>query len=166
MEYQQIRTLLDRYFAGETTLKEERRLRRYFSGPQVDRRLLEYAPLFQVLVQEKQRRLNDQTAARLRPEDKKPATFIVRYRHWAARAAAILLVAVGLWWAYQGQQQLAGQPTAEAETDWSKYEITDEKEALRIAQGALFKVSKTLNEGAKAAAGQVDRMQEMGKFFK
>ncbi|MCB0631912.1 MAG: hypothetical protein R2824_27865 [Saprospiraceae bacterium] len=162
MEYQQIKTLLDRYFAGETTLQEERLLRRYFSGENVDQRLREYAPFFQVLVQEKDRRLSGQKAESIKPARAGSSAIFVRYRQWMARAAAVILVAVGLWWAYSGQQS----EVQTAEVDWSKYEITDEQEALRITQGALFRVSKTLNDGAKAAASRVDRMQEMGKFFK
>lgn len=162
MEYQQIRTLLDRYFEGETTLADERLLREYFSGVEIDNRLREYAPLFQVLVQEKQRRLDGRKAEEMRPRPMASSTLRIRYRQWIARAAAVLLVVATLWWVYSP----APSEVQTAEVDWSKYEITDEAEALRITQGALFQVSRSLNDGAKAAAGQVDRIQEIGKFFK
>lgn len=161
MEYQQIRTLLDRYFEGETTLADERLLREYFSEPEIDERLQKYAPLFQVLVQEKQIRLDERKAEELRPQSITP-TLRIHYRQWMARAAAVLLVLATLWWFYSP----APVEVQTAEVDWSKYEITDEEEALRITQGALFQVSRSLNDGAKAAAGQVDRIQEIGKFFK
>jgi len=43
----EIRKLLDKYFEGNTSLREEQRLRNYFSSKTVDKDLSKYAPLFQ-----------------------------------------------------------------------------------------------------------------------
>jgi len=43
----EIKLLLDKYFEGDTSLREEQRLRDYFSSKTVDKELVGYAPLFQ-----------------------------------------------------------------------------------------------------------------------
>ncbi|MFA5849061.1 MAG: hypothetical protein WC833_04200 [Bacteroidales bacterium] len=48
-----IRTLLDRYFNGETTLQEEETLRNYFSRSDIDPEFKQYSPLFNYFSQEK-----------------------------------------------------------------------------------------------------------------
>lgn len=166
MEYQEIKKLLDRYFEGNSSLEEERLLRRYFSGSEVDERLKEYSPMFRFFRQQQTAALSEAKAAELLrtiPQvSAKRLPLRSRAGMWVLRVAAMLLIAVGMWWAYQ--EQTAGTETASV--DWSKYEITNEEEALRITRGALFQVSKTLNEGANTAAGKLDKMQEIGKFFK
>lgn len=166
MEYQPIKNLLDKYFQGETTLAEEKKLKDYFSSGPVDERLMEYAPLFQWMVREQDLHLEEEQASamfnKLEPVTAKAVRMKTVSRLWIARVAAVLVLMVGMWWAYQSQQ--TNDQTAEV--DWSKYEITNEQEALMITRGALFKASQALNKGANTAAGQMDRMQELGKFFK
>lgn len=166
MEYQAIKNLLDRYFQGETTLEEEQTLREYFRAGPVDERLTTYTPLFQWMAHEQEQTLEDQKAASLLDKlDRSTAKRIplrTAGRMWILRVAAVLALMVGMWWAYEYRQT----DDQTAAVDWSKYEITDEQEALRITRGALLKASRTLNSGANAAADQMDRMQEIGKFFK
>jgi len=166
MEYQQIKKLIDRYFQGETSVEEEQTLRRYFASGKIDERLQEYTPLFRFFALEKERE----------PEEIPLEGFLDQFResrsrslapnpgrmNWLMKIAAVLLLAAGLWWAYQYQDNVSQT----AGVDWSKYEITNEQEALKITRGALFKASENLNRGAAAAAGQMDRVQEIGKFFK
>lgn len=166
MEYQPIKNLLDKYFLGETTLAEEASLRDYFNSHPVDERLKEYAPLFEWMASEQDLRLEEtqltEMLDKLEPVKAKTVRMKTSGLLWVARIAAVLVLVVGMWWAYQYQQ--TNDQTAEV--DWSKYEITDEREALIITRGALLQASQTLNKGANAAAGQMDRMQEIGKFFK
>jgi len=49
----EIKLLLDKYFEGNTTLREEQCLRDYFSSKTVDKELVGYAPLFQYLKTER-----------------------------------------------------------------------------------------------------------------
>lgn len=166
MEYQKIKTLLERYFQGETSVEEERLLRRYFSGEGVDQRLRQYAPLFRLFYREQQEKLDENKAGQILAQlPAGPANRISlstrRYSRLLQIAASLVLI-VGLYWAYQYRQPVEQT----AEVDWSKYEITDEREALDITRNALLKVSKSLNEGASTAADKLDRMQEIGKFFK
>ncbi|PHN04461.1 hypothetical protein [Flavilitoribacter nigricans] len=166
MEYQPIKDLLDRYFEGETTLEEEKQLRAYFTDGPVDKRLQPYAPLFQWAAREQEQQLELAKASQMIDRIERKESRIVRLgtgpRLWILRVAAVLALLVGMWWAYEFRQTT----DQTAEVDWSKYEITDEREALNITRGAFLRASKTLNEGANAAAEQMDRMQEIGKFFK
>lgn len=54
MNTNDIKKLIDRYFAGETTLSDERTLSAYFNQPDVDKELLPYAAIFRQFVAEKQ----------------------------------------------------------------------------------------------------------------
>jgi hypothetical protein len=166
MEYQVVKNLIERYFRGETTLEEEASLREYFRAGPVDERCREYAALFRWMSREQDRQLEDQRAGdmfrQLEPTGGKTVSMRVVSRQWILRIAAALVLMAGMWWTYQGRR--AAEQTAEV--DWSKYEITSEQEALMITRGALLKASQSLNKGANAAAGQMDRMQEIGRFFK
>ena len=53
MTFQEINALIEKYFAGETSLEDEKLLRGYFNGSDVDARLASYAPLFQFFEKEK-----------------------------------------------------------------------------------------------------------------
>lgn len=54
MTFEIINGLIEKYFAGETSLEEEQILRGYFSGSDIDVRLRTYAPLFQFFENEKE----------------------------------------------------------------------------------------------------------------
>jgi hypothetical protein len=53
MNFNSINGLIEKYFAGETSLEEEKILRGYFNGADVDARLASYMPLFQFFEKEK-----------------------------------------------------------------------------------------------------------------
>lgn len=54
MTFEIINGLIEKYFAGETSLEEEQILRGYFSGSDIDVRLRTYAPLFRFFEKEKE----------------------------------------------------------------------------------------------------------------
>ena len=121
--------LLERYFAGETTLAEERDLQIYFrDAADVPPELASYAPLFAYWDRERQvsapprkatRRLNWQRAL------------------LAVAAALLLLLAVRGTYLWQ-QPNLTTFPVAERQpVDWGRYEITDRAEAARTLRAAL-----------------------------
>jgi hypothetical protein len=166
MEYQQIKILLERYFQGDSSLEEEKMLRQYFSGPAIDERFLAYQPMFQLFAEEQKLEMDSDSAEnmlkQLRATPVKRLSPLSKAVPWMLRVAAALVLVVGMWWAYNYRQETAQT----AAVDWSKYEITNEKEALRLTKGAFMKASKTLNQGAQSAADQIDKMQDLGKFFK
>lgn len=88
MKYEEIHELLDRYWEGETTLEEERRIKTYFSAGPIDERLQSVAPMFQALREEQAVQLVSKAkAAPMRPQ----------IYQWAVAASAALLLTAG-WW--------------------------------------------------------------------
>lgn len=91
MKYEEIQALLDRYWDGETTLEEERRIKAYFNSGHVDERLQSVAALFVALREEQTVQLTSKTKiAPMRPQ----------LYQWAAAASIALLVAAG-WWMFR-----------------------------------------------------------------
>jgi hypothetical protein len=86
--FHEIQALLDKYWEGETSLDEERRLQSYFAAGDVDPRLLVHAPLFQAIKEEKLVQL-----------EQKPKVVPIRPQmYWAAAASVALLMLAGAWW--------------------------------------------------------------------
>lgn len=134
--------LLHRYFAAETSLAEEERLRAYFRSGQVPDHLRGYDPLFGYWDLRRARR-----SARRRSLPRRALA--------AAGAAAAILAGV-LFLPGPGQPP-APAPTAAATTtiDWSKYEVTDPNEAYRVLRGALGTASEQLRRGPAITVRQL-----------
>ena len=127
--------LLDRYFAAETTLAEEARLRAFFRQPSLPAELEAYRPLFAYW--------EAAPSAPVRPL-RRPR------RRYLAAAAAVLLLIAGFF-AFPAVPQGSDFPVAQARTepiDWSQYEVTDPEEAVRILHGALKTTSAQLHRSA------------------
>ena len=129
MNHARATVLLERYFAGNSTLAEERDLQTYFRDTaDVPPELVSYAPLFAYWDRERQ------VSAPLRK--------VTRRRNWrrtllAVAAALLLLLAVRGTYLWQ-QPSLTTFPVAERQpVDWSRHEITDRAEAARTLRAAL-----------------------------
>ncbi len=91
-EYTDIQKLLDRYWKGETTLEEERRLREFFAAGPVPEQFRQEAALFLALRAERSVELPDRKSVPLQRSAN---------RYWWATAASIALLfatGVGWWW--------------------------------------------------------------------
>lgn len=156
MDRKDIEKLLERYFEGETSLAEEKQLRRYFvEGPVADEHL-PYRDLFRFFSRAQDEGL---TAEIVHPAGETPApeAKIRRLRPRALfwRAAAIVAIALGGWWLYPETEP---QPTA---IDWSQYEPASAEEAFRLTSGALKEASAKLNRGARQAAQEVAKVRKV-----
>lgn len=87
-----IQELLDRYWEGETTLEEERRLKAFFSAEPVPEQYRHEAALFRALLAEQTVQLPAGRDLHIAP---RPA---YRLGWWAAAASVALLLSAGLWW--------------------------------------------------------------------
>lgn len=162
MDHQAIERLLDKYFEGVTSLEEEKQLRDFFRRPEVPAALQPYRPLFRHFDVEQQLELADDFDERLLARLKgRPVARTRRLWTVLARVAAVLLLALGLWWWPPTPTQ-----APKASIDWSQYEPSSPEEAYRVMRLALLKTSGELNEGAKTAAEKIDRLDEVGRFFK
>lgn len=138
--------LLQRYFAAETTLAEEEQLRAYFRSGHAAPELRAYDPLFDYWARAR-------VHAGERKSRQKRAKRLPLRRMMAAAAAILLLLTVYL--TYPNEPAGRSFPIAAATTpeptpiDWSRYEVTDPEEAVRVLHGALKTASSELNRGTR-----------------
>lgn len=90
-DFNDIQTLLDRYWEGETTLEEERELKAYFASGHVDEQFQTIAPLFQAFREEQNVRYGKTPVVALRPA-------MFSWQRMAAAASVALALSAGLWW--------------------------------------------------------------------
>jgi len=152
------KTLIEKYFAGETTLEEEKSLKAYFRNEAlVEEGLKKYAPLFRFFEDEQARVLptgfERQVATQLTGQSRRRFQLSPIRIAVAAAIAALALVAVSLVF-----REVASAPETApvAAIDWSKYEPKTPEEAYKITRAALMKVSGEMNRGAKLAAEKID----------
>lgn len=167
MDYKIIKALLDKYFEGETSLQEEIQLQRYFRKSDIHPSLQSYQPLFQLFEQERDRTLDAAFDARLLAQlqaTAQPRMRVAHLRVWLARAAAVLILAVGIWWVLPKLHPVP-QPQVAETIDWSKYEPETPEEAYKILKASLTKVSTELNGGAEKAAKEVMKVKKMNEVI-
>jgi hypothetical protein len=159
-----MKALLEKYFDGETSLEEEAQLRAYFKGEAVDDELRVYQPLFQHFVQEQGVALSNDFDDKLLQKLGANEAKVVQMRNWPkqllriAAVGAVLLIAMVAIWKPQ-------PPAQQASIDWSKYEITDERQAYEETLKALRLVSSKLKKGTEKATHEVEKMEKVGKYF-
>ena len=162
MDDKNIDKLLDRYFEGLTTLREEKQLREYFRREKIDPELVPYQDLFRHFDTSHRETLSDDFDRRLIQRISDMESTPSR-RLWPvlARIAAAIVLAVGIWWFYPQPQP----PQPQAGIDWSKYEPKSPEEAYRLTRMALTKMSGELHQGASTATQKMNKIQEATRFF-
>lgn len=149
MHNQQWEQLLERYYAGETSLDEERHIRQKLLEGDLhspDRKL---AAFFK---NEQKVTLPMTTATRIRQRITGKTARQRQIRSWLAIAASVLL-AISVWFM---QPKLTSVVNGEPEvvtTDWSKYEVNDPEAAAAIILQSLHSVSDNFKAGKKAMQG-------------
>lgn len=156
--------LLEKYWAGGTTLEEEKALKAYFNSQEVSEELLPYANTFQYFSIAKTRTLETPVSLLVRPNPSSLTVIKSKKIFFFSRIAAaiILLILIGF-----GYQKI-NQPTkAERLANyWAAKEITDPKLALAKTKAALLIVSEKLSEGRNTAIKQVRAVQKVGKTIR
>ena len=124
-----IETLLNKYFEGETTCEEERRLRRFFAEGLVPEHLEVYRPMF-AFFEAEQKELaeisgkgNAAEMPELAPFEKKTKTVRQYLTYSLSAAAAAILLLVGISGIYRHLSRIA-----EVENILANYVIIDGKE--------------------------------------
>jgi hypothetical protein len=132
MKYEEIHEMLDRYWEGETTLEEERRIKTYFNSGGIDERLRPIAALFQAMREEQTVQLtNKAKAVSIRPQ----------MYQWAVAASVALLLAAG-WWMFRGENPRATM-AIETPTEVPK---TIQSPMVETPQKSLAMVEQTTNK--------------------
>lgn len=174
MKQQQIQSLLDKYFAGESSLQEEAQLRQLLQQDPLSEEHLAYREWFQLLEEDSNLSLGDDFDLKVMQAIETKVKPQAKIRHlsvsWVLQVAAVFaLLATGLWWMTRTNPLESPEVVAEAEVkviDWSKYEPKTPEEAFQVTRKALRKVATEFNEGTAIATESIGKMEEMGKLIK
>ncbi len=150
MEPEKVKTLLERFYAGETSRREEALLQEFFSQPDVPEAFAAEREHFRMLMQWQSDSLPDETfddriMAQISAPVKREHTFTGWYA--LAGVAASVMLALALWLGNRQDRQ-------------SVLTGSTNNPALAYVQvrTALQMVSGTLNQGVQPAARAVDEM--------
>ncbi|SHF60978.1 hypothetical protein SAMN05444483_101766 [Salegentibacter echinorum] len=148
MELKEIKILLEKYETGESSLAEEKMLRKYFRNHQVPEELKAYQGIFAFSEVEKEKK---STVNGTLPEPVKS------YKHlWTGIAASIILL-VGI---FLFQDDSSEMQDSELGT------IQNEEEALQKSMEALKMVSKLMNESKQDLIYLKEFNKTKDKFLK
>lgn len=152
--------LTERYYAGETTVEEERLLRQYWR----ESRNAPEASLADFFDREADKQLSPEATNRIRLRISAVGARRRILFRWAS-AAAVLGLIFSLWFLSPDRMMPAGSgdfPLAEVSgaTDWSQYEVTDPEQAAAIVMGSL----KTVASGIQAGRQSLEGIKEMSRL--
>ncbi len=145
MELNNIHVLIQRYWNGETSLEEERKLKTYFNQAEIDSSLEKYTDYFKYLS------IQASTTIPSSFKFKKP---IRRINFSMQAAAAVLLLVVSMFFIQQSKPK---QTLAEL-----KYEDTFQtpEEALAKLKEVLVRVSVSIDESQKITKGKIKKVEK------
>jgi hypothetical protein len=175
MNYEQIKELLKKYFAGETSLDDEKILRGYFASPDVDARLVRYAALFQFFEHEKTIELNREATEKVMPQSPLQVAHVQKTQRfdWGKTlryAAAIALLVVGSGVLFKTfWQKPAIEQIAQVKNHKAKVIVFDENDdpekALAVIEKALMKTSKKMKKGTDEAFEGLEKVQKASELL-
>ncbi len=157
-----MKNLIEKYFQGETSLKEEAELKSYFNSGKVEASLQQYQPLFQHFEEESKLELNqefeDNLFKKLNTEAK-----VVPMRSWGRRLMRVAAVAAVVFASYLFFSE--PQDPQHPQVDWSAYEISDEQMAYEETVKALRLLSSKLNKGKNKTVKEVVKTESVTKYL-
>lgn len=147
MELDRIKLLLEKYFQGETSIVEEKELKKYFSSPDVAQHLEQYQPLFGYFSQAKQ----EQFTAKVTLNSKKH-----NYVAWLSIAASVaVMLGVGFYVYNMNVSQNEYLGT-----------FDNPELAFKETQKALDLISINVNTGIESMSYINEYEQSKNKIFK
>jgi hypothetical protein len=153
MTTEEIKHLLEKYWAGDTSLEEEFTLKTFFSGDTVPEELRKYQPLF--LWKTKQLQLKGSQA--LKPELKKPLNFQwYSFFKIAASVMLVLTLGIGFYTHYQ-QEKYIDRIFPET--------YSNPEDALQETKIVIGKISSVLNlaKDKQNESQKIDSVEQTGK---
>lgn len=160
MDYNTAKTLLNRYFEGNTSLAEEEALRNYFQQEVLPEDMEPYRSLFQFFTIAGEQKTSEAFSDRLESIQKRKTGRLVQFSkpmsRWLAIAAMIIL-ALSVWiLAPEGESN-----KQQATIDWSQFEPKSEEEAIRITTAAFQKTSASLRRGMHVATSELQSVKKL-----
>ncbi len=167
MEYKHIDQLLEKYWAAETSLEEERQLRDYFQNKEVAPQHEPFSALFQVFSTASEEEVSEdfdqRLLAQLQMEESPKIVSIARpKRPWGrylSQVAAVAALLFGIWFVYW-------QPAEVELAQLNQQEKVEARKAYQEAKAALFLLSKKMNKGTNTAISGINQLEKSTKIFK
>lgn len=172
MDYKEIKHLLDKYAAGETTLEEEKILQRYFLQDNIHPDFGTWKPLFIYFSSEKDlttgEGFEEKIIAKVRAEKTPAKTFKL---YWVKIAVAIVLIVgvAGIVHQSATKHNSAGLQITEQtqHINNNTIEITDTydnpEDAKKAVEQALTLLSKHLDKGKDIAQKNIGKIDVLNK---
>ncbi len=146
MEYNNIESLLEKYFDGETSIEQEKQLTNYFSSENVAQHLQQYQPMFKYFEKEKQTIFKQEIVLK---SNKKIVWF-------SMAASVILLAGIGTFYLMNNKQ-------ASPEEGLGTYKSPEI--AFVETQKALQMLSSNVNVGINSVAYIGEYQNTKNKIF-
>jgi len=160
-----IKSILDKYFEGESSIDEETELKTYFSGTEVAEELKPYTPLFEYYEYESSKEVSRafdlKLQKKLQPAENQPV--VRRMYPQMMRAAAAIALAIGAFWFINSGDNSIDSAPKTATIDWSKYEPKDPEEAYEKTMAALAMVSNKMEEGKEQTLKGMSKINTANK---
>lgn len=148
--------LLEKYWSGETSIREENDLKTYFSGKRVADHHKQFAPLFTFFSEEaslKEIDVSDQVMQKINTSDRPKIIPISNWRKIISIAASLLLLlSVSFGW-YQYTSQLHHNRLVAISEDT----FNSPEEALAQTKAALEFMSSHFNKGSEKAEQSITK---------
>lgn len=154
MSINNIESLLEKYWEGESSLAEESQLKDYFSSGSYDKKFEDVAPLFQLFTEEKEQQTERSFEGVL---SSAPVISIKNVKKYLTGIAALLILSFGAYYfvdrfeAMDKQSQMA-------------YEIDDPEEALEQTMQALAMLSDKWNTSTKTLESEIHHISKVDIF--
>ncbi len=160
MEYNNIKDLIEKYWAGETDLQEESTLKTYFSSADVHPSLTQYKPLFSYFQEAKEEvHLDSIEAAVMERIQHKavPTTAKVISLERILKVAAAVLVLMGATYFVYDNMGNSGGEMADSERIAIYDEESEKLKAYLELKAALALVSNKIDDGKQQAIKGLSR---------
>lgn len=152
--------LLEKYWEGETTIKEEAVLKAYFKSEQIADQHQEFAPLFAFFDNQAQITYSENSVKDIKTKPTTGTKVIqLKVKKWIYAAAAASVLVIGAMFVVNN---LNPEP---ATTKYANIqEIEDPEEALRVTKEALALVSKKFRKSQQSVKENMGALEKASIF--
>lgn len=175
MNTNNIKQLLEKYFAAETSLEEEQLLRQYFAHENIkniDASLQKYAALFQYFNRAQQATLRKSVSQKIENQLFIPKNYNLKVikthkatlQNWVVKVAAVAVVALTMWWVMQPKNHPEQPQLIAQHTHHNSQDDTEENPeiAYQKAKAALLLLSGKMKKGIQTTDSKVRKVEKIG----
>jgi len=148
--------LLEKYWEGETSVREEEVLKAYFKSGKITENHVQFAEMFAYFDAQSQIKYNDEKEVESKPEVK---VIHFNFRKWISVAAAAVVLTIGAVFVVNNLK-----PETHTQQFANINEIEDPEEALRVTKEALALVSKKFRKSQESVRQNMGALEKASIF--